>query len=63
MQRMILAHGDVALNFWLTILLIAACVPVCLLFSDRKPKTLAMAFAAVCIGVSALFIYLIFAPR
>jgi hypothetical protein len=61
---MFLAHGDVALNFWATVLLLVFVLPLVLLVIYRKkPFAALVAFTWVCIGVSALLIYLMMAPR
>ena len=61
---MMLAHGDVALNFWFTVLLVVFGIPfLFLLIYRKKSYGLPVAFAAVCVGLCILLLYLIFAPQ
>ena len=61
---MMLAHGEVVINFLLTVVLLLFGIPFLFLLVYRKKSyALPGAFAAVCTGICILLLYLIFASR
>jgi hypothetical protein len=61
---MMLAHGEVVLTFWLKVALLIFGLPLLfLLFYKEKLYALPVAFATVCVGISVLLLYLMFARR
>ena len=56
---MVLAHGDIALDFWLAVLLLVFVVPfVFFVLYRKKPYAVPVAFTWVCVAISVLLIYL-----